>query len=226
MRAYRVLANVIPTVSIGELVQAAGMSDEQLCYRLADLDQQALAQLYDRHGRQAFALAVRITRSREAAEDIVQMSFIKLWRAPRLYSPDRGSFRGWFLRIVSNLAIDQVRKDATQQRLGSAISEQIEADHPVADPFEEVARRLGSAAVHRAMGSLPRPQRQVLELAYFKDRSLPEIAALTSLPVTTIKGRMRLALQKMRLEIAQPSHRTAPARIGAGSAPGRPPAID
>lgn len=197
---------MIVTVLIGELVDEAEVSDEQLCSQLADLDQEALARLHDRHGSQAFARAMRITRSREAAEDIVQMSFIKLWRAPRLYSRDRGSFRGWFLKIVSNLAIDQVRKEATRQRLGSAISDQLQAEDTGADPFEEVARRLNSAAVHRAMGSLPRPQREVLELAYFKDRSLPEIATLTSLPVTTIKGRMRLALQKMRFEVSDAGH--------------------
>ena len=78
---------MIVTVLIGELVDEAEVSDEQLCSQLADLDQEALARLHDRHGSQAFARAMRITRSREAAEDIVQMSFIKLWR-------DRGSTAG------------------------------------------------------------------------------------------------------------------------------------
>ncbi|MEP7104578.1 MAG: sigma-70 family RNA polymerase sigma factor [Chloroflexota bacterium] len=182
----------------------ADTTDEVLCARLAGGDQNALAGLYDRHGAPAFGVAVRITRSREAAEDIVQVAFLKLWRAPRLYSRARGSFRGWFIRLVINLALDDLRRDASRQRLGAAIGRELGTAEPVADPHDEVEARLGAAALGNAIRRLSEAQRQVLELAFFGGQTLPEIAAYTALPVTTVKGRMRLALARLRSELARP----------------------
>ena len=199
MSGVGIALNVIVAMSIQVL---ADPTDEVLCSRLADGDQDALASLYDRHGHQAFGVAVRITRSREAAEDIVQGAFLKLWRAPRLYSRARGSFRGWFIRLVINLALDELRRDASRQRLGVAIKWELRTAAPVADPHGEVEARLAATALGSAMGRLSEAQRQVVELAFFGGQTLPEIAAHTALPVTTVKGRMRLALARMRSELA------------------------
>jgi len=184
-------------------------TDEELCAALAAGDQTALGLLYDRHGTLAYSVAVRITASRETAEDVVQQSFVKLWMAPDRFVHQRGAFRPWLLQVVRNMAIDQVRRAGAQPRLPSAMSFEMGSCTPAGDPFDEVARRATAAAVRGAVDRLPAGQREVVEMAYFGGRSLPEIAAGTSLPVTTVKGRMRLALEKMRRHLLASEHAAA-----------------
>ena len=190
---------------------AEDFSDEELCGHLAHHDEEALAALYDRTGPQAFRVATRIVGSREAAEDIVQTAFMKLWHAPETYRYDRGSFSTWFMRIVSNLAIDQVRRNASRSRLNAVIFNETLVQDQVGDPWDEVVRRLAHADVHNALRALPGPQRQVLRLAYFEGRTVPQIAVLTDLPITTVKGRLRLALGRMRREMSPSLRLTKPA---------------
>jgi RNA polymerase sigma-70 factor, ECF subfamily len=176
-------------------------SDEDLCERIAGSDQHALAELYDRNGRLAFSAAYRIAGSRPAAEDIVQIAFMKLWLAPDRYSRERGSFRSWFERLVTNLALDQARRDSSAHRARMAFSGEMPSIRASSDPLNEVVQRFVAADLRIAMTRLPGPQRQVLELAYFGGRSIPEIARALAVPVSTIKGRMRLAIQRMRRDL-------------------------
>ncbi|HEV3477456.1 MAG TPA: sigma-70 family RNA polymerase sigma factor [Rubrobacteraceae bacterium] len=160
-------------------------------------DPQAFATLYDRHSRAAFSLAYRMMGEHHAAEDLVQESFLKLWRAARSYRPERASVRTWLLSIVHNRAIDQLRSRASRRRT----QEKVEAVAPRFEPSEAFAQSLANSQreqVREAMRSLPQEQLKILELAYFSGYSHVEIAELLDVPLGTVKGRMRLGLKKIR----------------------------
>jgi RNA polymerase sigma-70 factor, ECF subfamily len=160
-------------------------------------DPQAFATLYDRHGRAAYSLAYRMMGERQAAEDLVQEAFLKLWRAAGSYRPERGSVRSWLLAIVHNQAIDQLRSSASRRRM----QEKVEASAPQFQPneaFAESWRNAQREQIREALKTLPQEQLKVLELAYFGGYTRAEIAGLLDLPLGTVKGRMRLGLKKMR----------------------------
>jgi RNA polymerase sigma-70 factor (ECF subfamily) len=160
-------------------------------------DSQAFATLYDRHGRAAYSLAYRMTGERQAAEDLVQEAFLKLWRAAGSYRPERGSVRSWLLTIVHNGAIDRLRSSASRRRM----QEKVEVSAPQFQPneaFSESWRNAQREQIREALKSLPEEQLKVLELAYFGEYTRKEIAELLDLPLGTVKGRMRLGLKKMR----------------------------
>jgi RNA polymerase sigma-70 factor (ECF subfamily) len=161
-------------------------------------DSEAFATLYDRHSRAAYSLAYRMMGERQAAEDLVQEAFLKLWRgAASSYRPERGSVRSWLLAIVHNRAIDQLRSSASRRRT----QEKVEATAPRVQPseaFKESWRNVQREQVREALKTLPQEQVKVLELAYFSGYTHVEIAGLLDLPLGTVKGRMRLGLKKMR----------------------------
>ena len=160
-------------------------------------DPEAFAALYDRHARAAYSLAYRMMGEKQAAEDIVQDAFLKLWRAAGSYRAERGSLRSWLLTVVHNRSIDQLRSAASQRRT----QEKVEASAPTSQPSEAFAqswRNSQRERVREALKTLPREQLKVLELAYFSGYTQKEIAQLLGLPLGTVKGRMRLGLEKMR----------------------------
>lgn len=164
-------------------------------------DTDAFQVIYDRHATVAFSLAYRITGNRIAAEDVVQESFLALWRSQR-YDHTRGSVRRWVLGIVHNRAIDSVRRALVHDRR-RATDEGIEERLAAKERTEvEVARQAEAREVQEALAALPPEQSKVIELAYFGGFTHTEIATMLEMPVGTIKGRMRLGLDKLRTRLA------------------------
>jgi RNA polymerase sigma factor (sigma-70 family) len=161
-----------------------------------------LEALYDRYHAVAYALALRITTETGLAEDVVQDSFLGLWRNAGRYAQERGSVKGWLLAIVRHRAIDSMRR----RRNGVAIADETEEPLPTAltlpDVWPEVAGRLDAEQVRHAMGKLPEAQREVIEMAYFDGLTQREIATRTAVPLGTVKSRMRLGLVSLRRELA------------------------
>lgn len=174
--------------------------DQELVARICAGDAEALAQLYERHGGSAFALAYGILRQREAAEDAVQEAFLAVWRRAVTYQPERGTVRAWLLTIVRNRAIDLRRRpgDASQ-----AVPVEMLALATADDPEEEGIRTVDGATVRAALARLPAEQRQVVELAYFAGLTYPEVASRTGAALGTVKSRMRLALERLRTLLAE-----------------------
>lgn len=173
------------------------LADEELISLAGQGEAQAFAVLYDRHGRAAYSLAYRMMGEKQAAEDLVQDGFLKVWRGAESYRAERGSVRTWILSIVHNCGIDQLRSTASRRRT----QEKVEASAPVSQPSEAFAETLRNSQreqVREALGTLPREQLKILELAYFSGYTHVEIAELLSLPLGTVKGRMRLGLKKIR----------------------------
>ncbi len=160
-------------------------------------DAGAFAGLYDRHSRASYSLAYRMMGDRQAAEDLVQEAFLSVWRSARSYRAERGSVRTWILSIVHNRGIDQLRTMASRRR----VHDKVEATTSVAQPseaFAETWRNSQHEQVREALRILPPEQLKVLELAYYAGYTHVEIADLLDLPLGTVKGRMRLGLQKIR----------------------------
>jgi RNA polymerase sigma-70 factor (ECF subfamily) len=173
------------------------LADEDLISLVEAGDADAFATLYDRHSRSAFSLAYRMMGDRQAAEDLAQDAFIKVWRNAASYRAERGSVRTWILSIVHNRGIDQLRSTASRRRT----QEKIEASAPRSQPseaFAETWRNSQRDQVREALDTLPAEQLKILELAYFSGYTHVEISELLSLPLGTVKGRMRLGLKKIR----------------------------
>ena len=161
-------------------------------------DARAFEAIYDRHGSAAFSLAYRIAGNRTAAEDIVQEAFLSVWRSGVRYQPERGNLRSWLLSVLHNRAIDALRRSAVHARR-QVDAEGIE-ERKAAPEFTDVEafRRQEAQTVRAAMEQLPNDQLRVVELAYFGGFTHLQIAEMLGEPLGTVKGRMRLALDKMR----------------------------
>jgi RNA polymerase sigma-70 factor, ECF subfamily len=173
------------------------LADENLISFVGQGDAEAFTTLYDRHSRAAFSLAYRMMGERQAAEDLVQDAFLKLWRSATSYRPERGSVRTWLLSIVRNRSIDQLRSHASRRRT----QDKIEASAPRSQPseaFAETWRNSQRDQVREALNTLPSEQLKVLELAYFSGYTHAQVSELLDVPLGTTKGRMRLGLKKMR----------------------------
>jgi RNA polymerase sigma-70 factor (ECF subfamily) len=160
-------------------------------------DTHAFAQLYDRHAAVAFGLALRITRDRGLAEDVVQDSFTGAWRALDRFDPARGVWRSWLLAIVRHRAVDLLRRKHVAT---TPLEDVFDAVHEP-DVWGRVAQRLDSDAVRSALSRLPDPQRQTLELAYFGGLTQLEISETTRTALGTVKSRARLGLMRLRAEL-------------------------
>jgi len=180
------------------------MADEDLMPLIGEKDPEAFEVLYDRHGGIAYSLAYRIVGARVAAEDVTQEAFISIWRSGARYDRARGSVRSWMLSVVRNRAIDALRSRAGKApRLTLDDEEILERREAGERTEDEALRRETESEVRGALGSLPREQAKVIELAYFGGFSHSEIARMLGVPLGTVKGRMRLGLEKIRGEIAE-----------------------
>lgn len=178
------------------------LADEDLMVLVSSGHAAAFEIVYERHETAAFSLAYRVVGDRASAEEAVQDAFMNLWHSGARYDPARGSVRTWLLGIVQRRAIDALRRGG-KHASRRASDEGIDAWLASADRTDEQAEaRAQAATVRAALLDLPEDQRRAVELAYYGGRSHSEIAALTAVPMGTVKGRLRLALNKLRDELA------------------------
>ena len=184
--------------------KAERLADEELMPLVGRKDPEAFEVLYDRHGGAAYSLAYRIVGDRAAAEEVTQEAFISVWRSGARFDSTRGSVRSWLLSVVRNRAIDFLRSRAGKAPKldfdDEAVLEQRQATELTE---EEALRRETAAEVRGALGNLPGEQSKVIELAYFGGFSHSEISRILGLPMGTVKGRMRLGMEKIRGELAE-----------------------
>jgi RNA polymerase sigma-70 factor, ECF subfamily len=184
--------------------KAERLADEELMPLIGEKDPDAFEVFYDRHGGVAYSLAYRIVGERGAAEDVTQEAFISLWRSGARYDASRGSVRSWMLGIVRNRAIDALRSRAGRAPKLDFDDDSILEHRPAAEQTEsEALRRETADEVRGALGELPGEQSKVIELAYFGGFSHSEIASMLGVPLGTVKGRMRLGLEKVRGQLAE-----------------------
>lgn len=173
----------------------ADAPDHELLEALAGRDLSALSTLYDRYGRVAYSLAYRILGEPEGAEDVVQDAFLLAWRGAGTFKKERGNARSWLLSIVHHRAVDVLRRKTAFRPAPLEAAGDRPAD---SDTAEEAAANVEHRSVRAALQDLPEAQRRTIELAYFGGYTQSELSELMGVPLGTVKGRMRIGLQKMR----------------------------
>ena len=178
----------------------AHLSDEALVALVERGEEPALAELYDRFGRIAYGLALRVVRDRNLAEDAVQEAFLALWRTASRFIPERAKASTWILTIVHRRAIDVVRRE--ERRRTERAEEAAEAQ--VESALDVVSLRMERERVQAALRALPDQQREALELAYYGGFTQSELAERLGEPLGTIKSRMFKGLSRLRDLLAEP----------------------
>ena len=180
------------------------LADEDLMVLVERKDPVAFEVLYDRHGGAAYSLAHRIVGGPEAAEDVVQEAFLSIWRSGAHFDATRGSVRSWTLGVVRNRSIDALRRQSGKApKLNFDDDAALEAQPAQELTDSEAIRRETASRVRGAIKELPEEQSEVIGLAYFGGFTHSEIASMLSMPLGTVKGRMRLGLEKIRLSLAE-----------------------
>ena len=175
--------------------------DHTLIVQIGAGESAALALLYDRYASAVFGLAVRILGVEHTAEEVVQDTFLRVWRNSGSFKPDRGEVISWMLGIAHNLCIDELRRRKARitmvydtddySLIGAMPSPHLPVD-------EEVWLRERREVIRDALAQLPADQRRAIELAYMRGLTQSEIAEHTGEPLGTVKTRVRLGLRKLR----------------------------
>ena len=177
----------------------AHLSDEALLALCSRADENALGELYDRYGRVAYGLALRIVRDRALAEDAVQEAFLAVWRSAGAFLAEQGKPSTWILTLVHRRAVDLVRRE--ERRRAEPLEE---TDHPTGEATDEEAwLRAQRQVVQEALRKLPPEQREAIELAYYGGFTQSELAERLGLPLGTIKSRMFTGLKRLRELLAE-----------------------
>lgn len=180
-------------------------ADAELHRRLVYGDESALAEAYQAYGALVRRVAVRVTRSPGAAEDVAQEVFAQLWSRPYAFDAERGSLRGWLSMLAHRRAVDWVRGEARHRKDTRADDAAL---HAIPDgspgPDETVVDRERSLSLHTALAELPQSQREVVHLAYFAGRTYRQAAVELGIPEGTAKTRLRTALRSLADSLADP----------------------
>ncbi|WP_375759572.1 sigma-70 family RNA polymerase sigma factor [Corallococcus exercitus] len=186
-----------PTDSAAQ--QASDLSaDRDLLKQVALGSAAAMRGVYARCSARAFAITVRLLPTRADAEEVLQETFLEVWRRAREFDPARGGLETWVTTIARTRAIDRLRSLGTVSRMVEGVAQQpppVSATPPSPDDSASAAQ--DQARVRAAMAQLPQEQREVVLLAYFDGLSQSEIARKMGQPLGTVKTRARLALEKL-----------------------------
>ena len=183
-----------------EGADGAILCDEMLMHEITQRRQQALKELYSRYSRSLRALIGSVVHEESEADDVLQESFLQIWREAHHYSPKAGKPLGWVITIARRRAIDRVRRRDSYRRAKQRFEDEIkpQAQTPRTGGTEaEVLQSDLRRFLGRQMELLPPVQRQAVELAYFRGLSQREIAATTNTPLGTVKTRLQLGLRKL-----------------------------
>jgi RNA polymerase sigma-70 factor (ECF subfamily) len=175
--------------------------DRELMSRIRSGDKDAFRSLFRRYAPTAMALARRVLRQPNLAEETVQEAFLAVWKSPERFDPTRGSVRAWLMSAVHHRAVDLIRREEAQRRRSqeAGADPRVEpSDDPGVSVVEDVSLMQARVEVRRALEALPEAQRRVVELMYFDGYTQTRIAELLGLPLGTVKSRSLLGMRRLR----------------------------
>lgn len=180
--------------------QSAELNDELLLSAIANGMVWAMECLYQRYSRLLYSLAYRIVVDHQVAEDLLQETFLAVWRRAVTYSDQHGQVRSWLFSIIHHRAIDYLRGVQRRAALQMVTLEEVDVDADLTAPeaSDEAWLSVQRGQVREALLSISKEQRLVIELAYFQGWTHAEIAEGCHLPLGTVKARMRLGLQHLK----------------------------
>jgi len=173
--------------------------DPAVIRRVADGDTEAFARVYDAFSGLLFSLALRMLQKPEDAEELLQEVFAKIWKDSAQYDPSRGAPLAWAITITRHKAIDRIRSSTRRLRLNDEAAAGTEIlPTAVPEPAHAAEQSESAHAVRQSLDTLPDDVRETIELAYFSGLSQSQIAEKLSLPLTTVKSRIRRAMMQLR----------------------------
>lgn len=175
-------------------VERPGDGDDGFTELFRAGDERALRLAYERFGPAVFHLAARGLASTTDAEDVTQATFVAAWLGRESFDPARGSMLGWLLGIARRKVVDRLRALTREQRVTDSARRQPDPPPAGATPDQVVDRLV----VADELAQLPPEQRRVLELAFYDDLTHPQIAAVTGLPLGTVKSHLRRGMAKLK----------------------------
>lgn len=188
-------------IQVTKKKQFEDITDESLMEAIYyDRAEWAIEKLYERYKRYAYSLAYCILSDNFLAEDIVQDAFLILWHKAHSYHEQQGSVKGWLQAIIRNRSIDKLRSATHRDTQCTNLQEVNELALSSSQPemWEQVWEYERSVSIRKALAQLPPEQSQVIELGYFHGYTHVEIAKQLQISLGTVKGRMRLGLQKIK----------------------------
>ncbi len=183
--------------------QPSEISDNELLHAIARGDENALAATYDRYRLILFGLILRILHDRQEAEDVLQETFLQVWRRAGDFDEARGRVFTWLVTIARSRALDRLRALGSRAKLADEVM--AHSSEPVGDAAEDALKSEQGTIVREALAELPEEQRRALFLAYFEGLTQTEISARLGEPLGTVKTRMRSGLMKLRELLRQKS---------------------
>ena len=163
-------------------------------------ERSSMAAVYDAYSPIAYGLALRLLNSSSDAEDVVQESFLALWRQSDRVNPERG-LRSYLLSIVHNRAVDRIRGRVRKPESG--LDEELANSAATDDPADVAVLQSEREEVRAALVALSDDQRQTVDMVYFQGLTINETADRTQVPTGTVKSRLRLALGHLRQELGK-----------------------
>lgn len=176
------------------------VSDAELLSRIAAREPAAFTSFYDRHSPRAFGLILQIVRNRPDAEDVLQETFLQVWTAAERYDPHRACAEAWVLMLARSRALDRLRR----RRAAVGAEEIPDAADPGPDPTAAPELKDEADRLDRVLGTLPPDQQQPIVLAFYRGMTHEQIARHLSVPLGTVKTRIRLGLTRLRERITRP----------------------
>lgn len=200
MRIFKKDDSSKPEQQVGVGTIQDEVSDESLMTAMASGAVWAMESLYQRYYRMLYSFAYRIVADHQVAEDLLQESFLSVWRHAQSYSSQSGGVRSWLFSILHHRAIDYLRTIQRRSAFTNVPLEEVDYDERTASPdaWDEAWLSVQRTQVREALMRLPKEQRMVIELAYFQGWTHVEIAEGCQMPLGTVKARMRLGLMHLK----------------------------
>jgi RNA polymerase sigma-70 factor, ECF subfamily len=177
------------------------LSDARLVTSIARYSEVALAEVYRRHGRAVYGLARRVLQDEAEAEDVTQEVFLRLWREPDRFDPDRGTLRSFLLAQAHGRAVDAVRSSSSRRaREARDAARTARAEYDLQHEVWDLAL---ADQVAQALGALSDDERRAIELAYFEGRTYRDVARVLGQPEGTVKSRIRSGMRRLRDALAE-----------------------
>lgn len=193
-------AGIRTTVPGPESSGSSEPSDASLMVAVGRFDEGALAEIYERHGGAVFALARRLIKSRELADEVTQEVFLRLWNRPERFDPERGALRSFLMADTHGRSIDLLRSELS--RRDRERKEHVMEVKPVVDVESEVWTNVASEEVRSAVAGLTEGERKAIELAYFGGYTYRQVAEALGEPEGTIKSRIRTGLKRLKGQLS------------------------
>lgn len=184
------------TLAVMIAADSKQISEQALMQMIAARNQDALMQLYRNYGNLVYSLALRVVRQPVIAEEITQDVFVKLWQKPERWNPAYGQFSSWLLTLTRNAAIDRLRREG---RHSLVLDQPEENEGEIADLIFNDVNWFNGQILRRLLQKLPDEQRQLIELAFYGGHTHSDLAERLELPLGTVKTRLRLGLQKLKV---------------------------